>query len=110
MKLVKAYLRELMAHKTINALKDLKAPRIAVVDVKALGDEIDPAQLGLSAEVGTYTKMVKLELICNDECAKTVEKTIIETARTGHKGDGMIVVSPIEEAISIRTGNNAIQG
>ena len=110
MKLIKAYVREFMAHKVIDALRDLKAPRITVVDVKALGDEIDHAQLGLSAKVGTYTKMAKLEIICNDECAERVQKTILATARTGHKGDGIIAVSHIEEAVSIRTGERAIEG
>ncbi len=110
MKLIKAYVREFMVHRVIDALKDLKVPRITVVDVKALGDEIDHTQLGLSAEVGTYTKMAKLELICNDECARRVQKTIIETARTGHKGDGIMAISPVEEAISIRTGKKAIKG
>jgi nitrogen regulatory protein P-II 1 len=110
MKLIKAYVREFMVHKVIDILKDLKAPRITVVDVNALGDEIDHTQLGLSAELGTYTKMAKIELICNNECAKRVIKAIIDNARTGHKGDGIIAVSPIEEAISIRTGKKAING
>jgi nitrogen regulatory protein PII len=53
--------------------------------------------------------MAKIELICNDECAKRVQKTIIETARTGHKGDGIVAISPIEEAISIRTGKKQLK-
>jgi len=54
--------------------------------------------------------MAKIELICNEQCVEKVIKIIIETARTGYKGDGLVAISPIEEAISIRTGIKAIKG
>lgn len=110
MKLVKAYVRDYMVHKVVDALKDLKAPRVTVMDAKALGDEIGHMQLGLSAEVGTYTRMAKIELICTDACAKRVKNAILKTARTGHKGDGIVAISSIGEAVSIRTGKKAIKG
>ena len=111
MKLIKAYVRSFMASKVVSALKDLKAPRMTVLDAKALGDEIGHESLEVSAKVGsTYTRMVKIELICNDECAERVKKTIRIVARTGHKGDGLVAVSRVEEAIGIRTGKKAIKG
>ena len=110
MKLIKAYVREFMLHKVIDALKDLKAPRITVTDVKALGDEIDHRELGLSGKVGSFTKMAKVELICNDQCAKRVSRAIMSNARTGHEGDGMVTISAIGKAISITTGKRAIKG
>ncbi len=109
MKLVKAYVRTFLAEEVINALKDLKAPRLTTIDVKALGDEIDPKDLQISVELSsTYTTIVKIELICTDECVERVKETILEHARTGYKGDGLISISPVEEAISIRTGKNGI--
>jgi len=109
MKLVKAYIRTFMADRVVNALKELKAPRISAIDVKAMGDEIHADQLEISAELGsTYTTMVKIELICTDECVERVKETILKHARTGYKGDGLIAISPVEEAISIRTGKNGI--
>ena len=109
MKLLKAYVRTFMADGVINALQELKAPRISVIDVKALGDEIQADQLAISAELSsTYTTMVKIELICTDECVERVKETILKHARTGYKGDGLITISPVEEAISIRTCKNGI--
>jgi len=32
----------------------------------------------------------------------------LKHARTGYKGDGLIAISPVEEAISIRTGKDGI--
>jgi len=109
MKLIKAYVRTFMADKVINALKELKAPRFSAIDVKALGDEIQPDQLEISAELGsTYTTMVKIEIICPNEYVKRIKETILKQARTGHKGDGLIAISPVDEAVSIRTGKNEI--
>lgn len=109
MKLVKAYIRTFMADSVIDELKKLKAPRLTAIDVKALGDEIDPDDLKVSSELSsTYTTMVKIELICTDSCVERVKETILEHARTGHKGDGLIAVSRVEEAISIRTGKSGV--
>lgn len=105
MKLIKAYIRTFMAHKVLDEIRALKAPRTTVIDVKALGDEVDEQQLDISAELGsTYTTMVKIELICNDDCVERVKSAILEHARTGRKGDGVIAISPIEEAVKIKSG------
>lgn len=107
MKLVKAYVRTFMADRVISALKELETSRISAIDVKALGDEIPADQLEVSSELGsTYTNVVKIELICPDECVQEIKEAILKNARTGHKGDGIIAVSPVEEAINIRTGEN----
>jgi len=109
MKLVTAYVRTFMADKVINALKELKAPRFTAIGVKTLGDEIQPDQLEISAELGsTYTTMAKIELICEDECVEMVKEVILKNARTGYKGDGLVAISPVDEAINIRTGKDEI--
>jgi nitrogen regulatory protein P-II 1 len=105
MKLIKAYVRTFMLSRVLDALRDLKVPRVTVIDVKALGDEVSHEQLEISAELGcTYTTMSKIELVCDDECVEKLKKAILAVARTGHKGDGIVAVSPVEEAISIRSG------
>ena len=105
MKLIKAYIRTFMADNVIRALKDLGIHRLTAIDVKKVGDEVDPDQRKLSAELGsTYTAMVKLELVCNDDCVSMACDIIRENARTGRKGDGLIAISSVEKAIRIRTG------
>jgi len=109
MKLLKAYIRTFLADSVIDALKKLNAPRLTAIDVKALGDEVDPDDLRISSELGSsYTTMVKIELICTDDCVERVKETLLKHAKTGHKGDGLIAISPVEEAISIRTGKNEV--
>ena len=109
MKLLKAYIRTFLADSVIDALKKLNAPRLTAIDVKALGDEVDPSDLKVSSELSSsYTTMVKIELICTDACVERVKETILKHAKTGYKGDGLIAISPVEEAISIRTGENDV--
>jgi nitrogen regulatory protein P-II 1 len=105
MKLVKAYIRTFMADKVIQALREMGAPRLTAIDIRALGDEIAPEQLDISAKLGSsYTTMVKLELVCSDDCIEKAIQVIQEKARTGRKGDGIIIVSQVEDVIRVRTG------
>jgi nitrogen regulatory protein P-II 1 len=105
MKLVKAYVRTFMVQGVVEALRDVGMPRLTAIDVRRLGDEIDPQELKLSAELGsTYTTMVKLELICEDDYVEKAVNIIKEKAKTGHKGDGLIAVSVLEKVIKIRNG------
>jgi nitrogen regulatory protein P-II 1 len=94
-----------MADKVIHALEKIGAPRLTAIDIRALGDEIDPQHPEISSEhAGTYTKMVKLEIVCTEKEAERITNMIVENARTGYKGDGIIVVSPVEKVTKIRTG------
>lgn len=105
MKLIKAYVRTFMVDDVIHALKEMGAPRLTAIDVRALGDEIAPEQLNISTELSsTYTTMTKLELVCTEECVRKASEIIQKKARTGKKGDGIIIISPVEEVIKIRTG------
>jgi nitrogen regulatory protein PII len=94
-----------MADKVIHALKKFNAPRLTAIDIRALGDEIDPEHLEVSSQhAGTYTTMVKLEIVCANEEVERIKNLVIENARTGYKGDGIVVVSPVDEVVKIRTG------
>ena len=105
MKLIKAYIRTYMADKVIHALEEIGAPRLTAIDIRALGDEINPKHLEISSEhVGTYTTMVKLEIVCAANKVEKTVNTILKNARTNYKGDGIIIISPVEEVIKIRTG------
>jgi nitrogen regulatory protein P-II 1 len=46
----------------------------------------------------------KIELVVSDLDTERAISTIIEAARTGAIGDGKIFVSPVAEAIRVRTG------
>src|ERR1041384_4309941 len=47
---------------------------------------------------------VKIEMIARDEDVDEIVETVLLHARTGERGDGKILVLPMEEAVRIRTG------
>ena len=51
-----------------------------------------------------FLPKLKIELVVPDEDLDRAIEAILDAARTGELGDGKIFVSPVEEAIRIRTG------
>jgi len=51
-----------------------------------------------------YVPKRLLYLVINDNDVDKVVKTIIDVNQTGNHGDGRIFISPIENSIRIRTG------
>lgn len=47
---------------------------------------------------------MKVEIVVKDGDLDRVVSTIIRNARSGSPGDGKIFISPVEDAIRIRTG------
>lgn len=105
MKLIKAYIRTNMIDNVIQALEAGDFTDMTVVDVKAIRGGIDPKDLDYSVELAErYMNVAKLEIVLQDEQVELAKETILKTARTGRKGDGLVYVSPIDEVIHIRSG------
>ena len=60
-----------------------------------------------SAYVVDFVPKVKIEIIVADSQAQQVMDAIEKSAKTGRIGDGKIFVTPVEEAVRIRTGERA---
>lgn len=78
---------------------------ITAVDVRGFGVErgmfdIEKPALGSV----NYTKKVLLLLVVRDEVVEAVLRALQEFAHTGHFGDGVVVVSNVEDAVRLRTG------
>ena len=105
MKLIKAYIRTNMIDKVINALEAGGFTDMTLIDVQAIRGGIDPKDLEYSVELADrYMSVAKLEIVLEDEHVELAKETILKTARTGRKGDGLVYISPVDEAIHIRTG------
>jgi nitrogen regulatory protein P-II 1 len=51
-----------------------------------------------------YIARYKIELLIDESRVEEVINCIMNTAKTGHIGDGKIMVFPVEKVIRIRTG------
>lgn len=105
MKLIKAYIRTNMIDKVVQALEAGGFTDMTVIDVRAIRGGINPKDLEYSVELAErYMNVAKLEIVLDDQLVDSAKETILKTARTGRRGDGLVYVSPVDEAIHIRTG------
>ncbi|MGH7796262.1 MAG: P-II family nitrogen regulator [Candidatus Binatia bacterium] len=105
MKLIKAYIRTNMIDKVIRALEDDGLTDMTLIDVKAIRKGLDERDLDYSIELAErYMSVAKLEIVLEDDRVEQAKNIILKAARTGRKGDGFVYVSPVDEAIHIRTG------
>ena len=105
MKEVKAYVRVHMLDKVIRGLEKAGYSDMTVIDVMAIRQGLDEQDVSYSLELAErYMKVARLELVLQDGDVEKAVGVILRTAKTGRKGDGLIYVSPVDEAIHIRTG------
>lgn len=91
-----------------NALADAGLVGLNVTPVTGRGNQRG-IEVGGPRGVGSYTidmlPKVKLELVVHDEHTQKAIDIICENARTGNIGDGKIFISPVSDAIRIRTND-----
>jgi nitrogen regulatory protein P-II 1 len=91
MKEIKAYIRHENADLVIDKLEEAGVKGMTLLDANALAEWADKEAFSFSIEyVQKYTKVVKIELICNDEDSDRLADVISKYACTGKSGDGWI--------------------
>jgi len=83
-------------------------PRITVTRIHALGTGVhaDPANVNL--EEGAYRNMAMVQCICAGERSAMITELIVQAARTGKPGDGIVSVHPVQQVTKIRTGETGL--
>jgi len=105
MKLVTAIIKPFKLDDVREALSEIGIQGITVTEVKGFGRQKGHTELYRGAEyVVDFLPKVKIEVAIDDERVESVVEAVISAANTGKIGDGKIFVSPIDEAIRIRTG------
>jgi len=104
---VKAIVRTECVQDLIQALKDAEITRFYVSRVHAFGAGVDDKDFKVSMdEGGTYTEKSKLEFLCRAERCEELVALIREWSRTGHRGDGVVIVSDVTDVVNVRTGDH----
>ena len=89
------------------ALASVGVQGLTVSEVKGFGRQKGHKELYRGAEyVVEFLPKVKLEIVVSDDKQEQVIEAIVKAASTGRIGDGKIFISPIEEAVRIRTGES----
>jgi len=105
MKLVSAVIKPFKLDDVREALSEIGIQGITVTEVKGFGRQKGHTELYRGAEyVVDFLPKVKIEAAIADDMVEQVIEAISQTANTGKIGDGKIFVTPLEQAIRIRTG------
>ncbi len=112
MKKIEAIIKPFKLDEVKEALHEIGLQGITVIEAKGFGRQKGHTELYRGAEyVVDFLPKVKIEIVVEDEMLERAVEAIQQAAQTGRIGDGKIFITPVEEAIRVRTGergNDAI--
>ncbi|RNF36223.1 P-II family nitrogen regulator [Paracoccus methylarcula] len=105
MKKIEAIIKPFKLDDVKEALQEVGVQGLSVTEVKGFGRQKGHTELYRGAEyVVDFLPKVKIEMVLPDDQVEAAIDAIVDAARTEKIGDGKIFVSPVEQAIRIRTG------
>jgi nitrogen regulatory protein P-II 2 len=109
MKLVIAVIKPFKLDEVRDALTRLGIHGMTVTEVKGYGRQKGHTEIYRGAEyVVNFLPKLRLEVAIASEQLDQVVEALTAAARTGQIGDGKIFVTPIEQALRIRTGETDV--
>ena len=109
MKKIEAIIKPFKLDEVKEALQDVGVQGLSVIEVKGFGRQKGHTELYRGAEyIVDFLPKVKIEVVLDDDQVDAAIEAIVDAARTEKIGDGKIFVSPIEQALRIRTGEAGV--
>lgn len=104
MKKIEAIIKPFKLEEVKDSLAEVGIEGMTVTEVKGFGRQKGHTEIYRGSEYTVdFLPKIKLEIVCADATSSAVVAAIIKAAKTGKIGDGKLFVSPIEDAIRIRT-------
>lgn len=104
MKKIEAIIKPFKLEEVKDALGDVGVEGMTVTEVKGFGRQKGHTEIYRGSEYTVdFLPKVKLELVLPDNRVEAAVGAIVKAAKTGKIGDGKVFVSPVSEAIRIRT-------
>ena len=105
MKKIEAIIRPHKLEEVRDRLREAGVSGMTVYEVKGFGRTGGKTEVYRgSAYVVDFVPKIRIEVVVKDAAANDVVMALAAAAKTGKIGDGKIFVTPIEEAMRIRTG------
>jgi nitrogen regulatory protein P-II 1 len=111
MKLIKAYIRYRKAEEVFKALRNAGHCCMTFVECEGTGNYSDHEKEHISAKYpfSDAYRVIKLEILIEEKNIKNIIELIRQSGRTGYSGDGMIIVSPVDNVYKIRTDDEGFK-
>jgi nitrogen regulatory protein PII len=105
MKKIEAIIKPFKLDEVKEALTEIGVQGMTVTEVKGFGRQKGHKEVYRGAEyVVEFVPKVKIEAVVSDALAQRAVEAIVRAAKTGTIGDGKIFVTPMSDAVRIRTG------
>src|SRR6185437_559819 len=105
MKLVSAIIKPFKLDEVRDSLTGVGVSGLTVSEVKGFGRQKGQTEIYRGAEyLVSFLPKVKIEIVVDDSQVERAVEAIQKAAHTGKIGDGKIFVTPVEQALRIRTG------
>ncbi len=105
LKKIEAIIKPFKLDEVKEALGEIGIQGLTVSEVKGFGRQKGHTDLYRGAEyVVDFLPKIKLEVVIPEELVSKVVEAVKQSAKTGKIGDGKIFVTPVDEAVRIRTG------
>jgi nitrogen regulatory protein P-II 1 len=104
MKKIEAIIKPFKLEEVKDALSEVGIEGMTVSEVKGFGRQKGHTEIYRGSEYTVdFLPKIKLEVVVPDGSAETAVGAIVKAAKTGKIGDGKVFISPVEEAVRIRT-------
>ena len=104
MKKIEAIIKPFKLEEVKDALASVGVEGMTVTEVKGFGRQKGHTEIYRGSEYTVdFLPKIKIDVVLADERVDEAVQAIIKAAKTGKIGDGKVFVSPIENAIRIRT-------
>ena len=108
MKKIEAIIKPFKLQEVKEALNELGIQGMTVTEVKGFGRQKGHKEIYRDSEYTVdFLPKIKLELVVADDQVEGATEAIVKAAKTGKIGDGKVFVLAVEEAVRIRTGEQA---
>lgn len=110
MKKIEAIIRPFKLDEVKIALVNAGVVGMTVSEVRGFGRQKGQTERYRGSEYTVeFLQKLKIDVVVEDDQADMVIEKIVAAARTGEIGDGKIFVSPVEQAVRIRTGEKDLE-
>jgi nitrogen regulatory protein P-II 1 len=107
MKKIEAIVKPFKLEDVKEALAGLGLQGMTITEVKGFGRQKGHKELYRGAEyVVEFLPKIKIEVVVPDDQAQSTVDAIVKAASTDRIGDGKIFISPVDDAVRIRTGES----
>jgi nitrogen regulatory protein P-II 2 len=109
MKLVIAIIKPFKLDEVRDALTRIGVHGMTVTEVKGYGRQKGHTEIYRGAEYAVnFLPKLRVEIAVGSDQADRVVEAVSSAAKTGQIGDGKIFVTPVEQAVRIRTGETNV--